>query len=127
MRATGRHIPSGHRLKRSRCLDFLPGRGCEVMPYVWGCRESPILDRPYFDAAYRDQPFLRFWLPEGLLLKEVYQRNHFSGLDYIQSYLLPEAANGMAVEPDTYGLLVSVGTLLYYADRREPLPDGLEK
>ena len=33
----------------------------------------------------------------------------------------------MAVEPDTYGLLVSVGTLLYYADRREPLPAKLEE
>jgi len=114
-------------VERVEVFGLPPGARLRGYALRLGLPREPDLDRPYFDAAYRDQPFLRFWLPEGLLLKEVYQRNHFSGLDYIQSYLLPEAANGMAVEPDTYGLLVSVGTLLYYADRREPLPDGLEK
>ena len=54
-----------------------------------GLPMEPDVDRPYTDAAYRNQPFPRFWKADGILLKEVYQRNHFSGLDYVQSYLLP--------------------------------------
>ena len=66
-------------VERVEVFGLPPGARLRGYALRLGLPREPDLDRPYFDTAYRDQPFLRFWLPEGLLLKEVYQRNHFSG------------------------------------------------
>jgi hypothetical protein len=45
----------------------------------------------------------------------------FTGLDYVQSYSLPEDIVDVAVEPWTNGLFAISASNLYYLDRRQPL------
>src|ERR1039458_3883303 len=58
------------------------------------------------------------------MLQEQYLASNHSGFRYIQSYS-SAPVNGIAVEPNTYGLWVAQGTTLLYIDRREPLPTTL--
>jgi hypothetical protein len=82
-------------------------------------------DRPYTDSGYRDFLFPRYWLMNGNLIEETCLHNRFDGFDYIQSYQAPWIPIDVAVEPNTYGLWLTDGTSLYYADRREPVPSNL--
>lgn len=85
----------------------------------------PDIQRPYIGAYWRGQIFPRFWTVNNQLLQEMYVRNRFAGFDYAQSYLMPAPPVDVAIEPNTFGLFTASGTMLYYADRREPLPDNL--
>lgn len=88
---------------------------------------EPDLSRPYIHPAYRDQTFSRYWGYENGLLVEYYYSSHYSGMEYAQSHAIIPAMNLLAGEPETFGMFVARGTTLYYADRREPLPDHLDQ
>jgi hypothetical protein len=86
------------------------------------------MQRPYTHPLFRDIKFPRYWQvssSEGLL-KELFMAAGFTGLDYVQSYSLPEDLVDVAVEPWTNGLFAISASNLYYLDRRQPLPDHLE-
>ena len=85
-----------------------------------------ILDasRPYTDPRARDVLYDRYWTYQDGMLQEQYLASNHSGFRYIQSYA-SAPVNGIAVEPNTYGLWVAQGTTLLYIDRREPLPTNL--
>lgn len=91
----------------------------------FGLDGVPDLARPYAHHYWREITFPRFWTTNGLLLQENYVRNRFAGMEYAFSYLMDTPPSSVAVEPNTNGMFVTSGTTLYYADRREPLPDAL--
>jgi hypothetical protein len=80
--------------------------------------------RPYTDPSARDVLYDRYWTYQDGMLQEQYLASNHSGFRYIQSYA-SAPVNGIAVEPNTYGLWVAQGTTLLYIDRREPLPTNL--
>ena len=98
---------------------------CYALPAALEAVPDPA--RPFSHSGYRDEKFGRFWQLNGQLLQETYFRNRFAGREYVQSYLLPRLAAAVAVEPNTYGLYVAAGTTVYYADRREPMPEKLDR
>jgi hypothetical protein len=87
----------------------------------------PDPDRPYIHHAWRDFRFPRFWSLSGTLLEETYRRNRFCNYESICSYEAVPALEHFALEPNTYGIWASQGTTLYYADRRELMPEKLDK
>jgi hypothetical protein len=82
------------------------------------------ISRPYTSAIARGIKFNRYWSYTDGLLMEQYLASNYQGFRYIQSYA-SAPINGVAVEPNTYGLFVAQGTTLLYLDRREPLPSNL--
>lgn len=80
--------------------------------------------RPYTDSSNRDSQFPRYWTYDNGLLKEEYLASNYQGFRYVQSYSTAPI-NGIAVEPNTYGLFIAQGTTLLYMDRREPMPLSL--
>jgi hypothetical protein len=72
-------------------------------------------------------PMLRFWTLDGKFLREQYFNGRFAGYEDIQSYECHPALTGIAVEPNTCGLWATDGSQLYYVDRREPMPDRLDR
>lgn len=107
------NLPQGARLKA-----YVLGLG---MPSV------PDLDRPFTHPAYRDVQFPRFWSIDNLRLKEVYWSSQFAGFEYIQSYLASSPLHGVVVEPNTWGLVGVTRNRLQYFDRRERMPERLDR
>jgi len=99
----------------------------QVLLFPFGCPYQADPLRPVSLAAYRDILFDRYWNVNGQLLEEVYAINRWSGFEVVHNYQLPVPMDGVAVEPNTYGLFGYSGTKVYYADRREPLPDNLSR
>jgi hypothetical protein len=109
-----RGLPAGVRLR------------CWKMPFTLPA--VPDAARPCFQTAFRGVPFDRYWMlsSDENLLKEMFLLDNFSGLEVATTYALPGVLSAVAVEPQTWGLLVGGGTQLFYVDRREPLPDRLD-
>jgi len=103
------------------------GATLQVLLFPFGCPYQPDDMRPVSLAAYRDVTFRRYWTLDSLHLQEVYAINRWSGFEVVHSCLLPSNMLGLTVEPNTYGLFLYAGTNLYYADRREPMPDMLSR
>jgi hypothetical protein len=110
---TVRNMPSG-----ARCR-------CWILPVT--VPQFPEITRNFTHFAYRNRLFPRYWVIDNInrVLLEQYHSNNFIGLEYVQSYSLPEAFAGLAIEPNTWGMYTVSAGKLYYSDRREPWPDDL--
>lgn len=86
---------------------------------------EPDVARPYTTPQDRDVLFDRYWQisNDEKLLYEMYEADGFSGLEPANTYSLIDPLEDVAVEPFTNGLYAISQTKLYYADRREVLPD----
>jgi hypothetical protein len=119
--------------KRWSVIDKITVRGlpagakitCYSMPFGLPAVKDDA--RPYIHQDDRDRLYERYWQisnSEGLL-KEMYRASGLSGLEYAQSYSTVEDLIDVAVQPDTFGLVIVSKSHLYYIDRREPWPDNL--
>ena len=86
---------------------------------------SADLARPYSDWNSRDELYNRYWSVQNSYLMESYASDYGGGLEYIRSYYSQYPLVDLAVEPNTYGLLLLSGANLLYIDRREPFPSNL--
>lgn len=86
---------------------------------------TPDVARPYTTPQDRDSLFPRYWQISSSesLLKELYRAGGLTGLELANSYLVNDTMIGVAVEPNTNGIYVASSGTLYYADRREVMPD----
>jgi hypothetical protein len=74
--------------------------------------------------GFRDQVFDKYWqVIDNNSLQESYYLDNLSGLTYYQSYNLSLPISCVTVEPNTWGGLLGSGSILYYFDRREPMPN----
>ncbi len=96
-----------------------------LFPFAFDYENDP--SRPYIHPAYRDARFRRYWTIDDLLVKEVFFVSRYGGYETFQCYAPPRPVSGLAVEPNTRGMLLWDSTTLYYADRREPMPDKLDR
>jgi hypothetical protein len=109
-------------------LHGLPAGGT-LNGYLFSCLQPQQLDpeRSYAHPAYRDRTFDRHWAIDGRLLKEVVQINPYSGFETVQSYRTETQLVSFATVPNTQLLLAATETGLHVADRREPMPEKLER
>jgi hypothetical protein len=108
---TVRNLPAGASLKS--CL--LP----------LSLSHQPDRMRTFTDPAFRDVEYPRYWSVDGRLVKDLSFAGRFAGYNICQTYYWNDPVASVAVEPNTYGLLVVAASNLYYVDRREPVPDNL--
>lgn len=123
----------GHAVTRNRwaVIDKIAVRGLPLgtrlrgwsMPFALPA--TPDDARPYSTPEDRDILFPRYWQISNSeeLLKELYRAGGFTGLETVNTYSLNNDLIDVAVEPNTNGLYAVSANTLYYADRREFMPD----
>lgn len=93
-------------------------------PVLVGEQEDRL--QPYIHPLDRGKEYPRYWRLANGNLQETYLAGPWAGHEVVREYEGDRSWDWLALEPNTYGMLVGSGTYLYYCDRRVPLPDRLE-